>query len=55
MMTKKCLQVEALFEEHSKYLTEPRLLEAAREAIQSNMRWMSANTEAVCKWLDQQD
>ena len=47
-------QVEQLFKAHSKYLTEPRMLEAAKENIRGNVMWMVRNAKAVCQWLDKQ-
>ena len=47
-------QVEQQFKAHSKYLTEPRMLEAAKENIRGNVMWMLKNAKAVCQWLDKQ-
>ena len=46
--------MEAIFRDHSQYLTEPRMEAAARENIQGNILWMERNAEKVCKWLNEQ-
>jgi hypothetical protein len=51
---KSIAEVEAVFEAHSEFLTEKRLLEGAKESISANQMWNKRNGRHVCEWLDRQ-
>ncbi|BDA42905.1 Aminopeptidase N [Coccomyxa sp. Obi] len=44
-------QVEELFRTHQDVVSEERYANAATQSIRNNIKWLRANSAAVCRWL----
>ena len=51
VMLDLCLQVEAMYRQHSGMLKEDRYLTEARENILANVAWLARNSAPACAWL----